>query len=50
MEELNNEIAAGQTLEDLEQKFSLSLELLEIQNDELPDRFESDPNAKSIIR
>jgi peptidyl-prolyl cis-trans isomerase D len=49
LEDLNNEVAAGQTLEDLAPRFSISLELLEIENNELPDRFKSDPNAKALF-
>ena len=30
-------------------RFSISLELLEIENNELPDRFKSDPNAKALF-
>ena len=49
LEDLNNEVAAGQTLEDLASRFSISIELLEIENNELPDRFKSDPNAKALF-
>ena len=49
LEDLNNEVAAGQTLEDLASKFSISIELLEIENDELPDRFKRDANAKALF-
>ena len=49
LEDLNNEVAAGQTLEDLASNFSVSIELLEIENDELPDRFKNNPNAKSLF-
>ena len=49
LEDLNNEVAAGQTLEDLVSRFSISIELLEIENDELPDRFERDANAKALF-
>ena len=49
LEDLNNEVAAGQTLEDLAPKFSLSIETLEIENNELPDRFKKDPNAKTLF-
>ena len=49
LEDLNNEVAAGQTLEDLAPKFSLSLEILEIANNELPERFKNDPNAKELF-
>ncbi len=49
LEDLNNEIAAGQTLEDLASRFSISIELLEIENNQLPDRFEGDPNAKALL-
>ena len=49
LEELNNEVAAGQTLEDLAPKFSLSIETLEIENNELPDRFKKDPNAETLF-
>ncbi|MDC3080717.1 peptidylprolyl isomerase [Paracoccaceae bacterium] len=49
LEDLNNEVAAGQTLEDLSPKFSLSIETLEIENNELPDRFKKDPNAKTLF-
>ena len=49
LEDLNNEVAAGQTLEDLAPKFSLSLEILEIENNALPERFEKDPNAKELF-
>ena len=49
LEDLNNEVAAGQTLEDLASRFSISIELLEIENDELPDRFNKDPDAKALF-
>ena len=49
LEDLNNEVAAGQTLEDLAPKFSLSIETLEIENNELPDRFKKDPNAETLF-
>ena len=49
LEDLNNEVAAGQTLEDLASRFSISIELLEIENNELPDRFKRDPNAKALF-
>ncbi len=49
LENLNNEIAAGLTLEDLAPKFSLSLEILEIENNELPERFKEDPKAKELF-
>ncbi len=49
LEDLNNEVAAGQTLEDLAPKFSLSIETLEIENNELPDRLKKDPNAKTLF-
>ena len=49
LEELNNEVAAGQTLEDLASKFPLSIELLEIQNDELPKKLKIDPNVKTLF-
>ena len=49
LDDLNNEVAAGQTLEDLAPKFSLSLEVLEIENNELPERFKKDPNAKELL-
>ncbi len=49
LENLNNEVAAGQTLEDLASRFSISIELLEIENDELPDRFNRDPDAKALF-
>ena len=49
LEDLNNEVAAGQTLEDLASRFSISIELLEIENDELPDRFKRDANAKALF-
>ncbi len=49
LENLNNEVAAGQTLEDLVSRFSISIELLEIENDELPDRFKRDANAKPLF-
>ena len=49
LEDLNNEVAAGQTLEDLASRFSISIELLEIENNELPDRFKSDPNARALF-
>ena len=34
LEDLNNEVAAGQTLDDLAQRFPNSLELLEIENNQ----------------
>lgn len=49
LEDLNNEVAAGQTLEDLASRFSISIEVLEIENNELPDRFKRDPNAKTLF-
>ncbi|MAK10128.1 MAG: hypothetical protein CML36_06590 [Rhodobacteraceae bacterium] len=49
LEDLNNEVAAGQTLEDLASKFSLSVETLEVENNELPDRFKKDPSAKILF-
>ncbi len=49
LEDLNNEVAAGQTLEDLASRFSISIELLEIENDVLPDRFNRDPDAKALF-
>ena len=49
LEDLNNEVAAGQTLKDLVSRFSISIELLEIENDELPDRFKRDANAKALF-
>ncbi len=49
LEELNNEIAAGQTLEDLAPKYSLSVESLEIENNELPDKFKKDPGAEILF-
>ena len=49
LEDLNNEVAAGQTLEDLASEFSLSIETLEIENNELPDRFKKDPNTKALF-
>ncbi len=49
LEDLNNEIAAGQTLEDLASRFPISIELLEIENNELPDRFKSDSNATALF-
>ncbi len=49
LEDLNNEVAAGQTLEDLALRYSISIELLEIENNELPDRFKSDQNAKALF-
>ena len=42
LEDLNNEVAAGQTLEDLALRYSISIELVEIENNELPDRFNRD--------
>ena len=48
-EDLNNEVAAGQTLEDLASKFSISIELLEIENNQLPDRFGNDHNVKTLF-
>ena len=50
LEELNNEVAAGQTLEDLESKFSISIVSLEIENNKLPDRFENDPNVETLFK
>ena len=49
LEDLNNEVAAGQTLEDLASEFSLSIETLEIENNELPDRLKKDPNTKALF-
>ena len=49
LEDLNNEVAAGQNLEDLASRFSITIEFLEIENNELPDRFKSDPNAKALF-
>ena len=49
LEDLNNEVAAGQTLEDLASRFSISIELVEIENNELPDRFKRDPDAKALF-
>ncbi len=49
LEDLNNEVAAGQTLEDLASRFSISIELIEIENNELPDRFKRNPNAKALF-
>ena len=49
LEDLNNEVAAGQTLEDLAPKFSLSLERLEIENNELPERFKKTPMQKNYL-
>lgn len=50
LEDLNNEVAAGQTLEDLESKFSISIESLEIENNKLPDRFQNDPNVENLFK
>ena len=49
LEDLNNEVAAGQTLEDLKSKFSISIETLEIENNKLPDRFQNDPNVETLF-
>ena len=49
LEDLNNEVAAGQTLEDLASRFSISIETLEIENNELPDRFKKEPNIKALF-
>ena len=49
LEDLNNEVAAGQTLEDLASEFSLSIETLEIENNKLPERLKKDPNAKALF-
>ena len=49
LEDLNNEVAAGQKLEDLASEFSLSIETLEIENNKLPDRFKKDPNTKALF-
>ena len=49
LEDLNNEVAAGQTMEDLAPKFSLSIDSLEIENNELPDRFKEDASAKILF-
>ena len=50
LEDLNNEVAAGQTLEDLESKFSISIESLEIENDKLPDRFQNDQMFRRYLK
>ena len=50
LEDLNNEVAAGQTLEDLESKISISIESLEIENNKLPDRFQNDPNVEELFK
>ena len=50
LEDLNNEVAAGQTLEDLESKISISIETLEIENNKLPDRFQNDPNVETLFK
>ncbi|MFL2793704.1 MAG: SurA N-terminal domain-containing protein [Paracoccaceae bacterium] len=49
LEDLNNEVAAGRTLEDLASEFSLSMETLEIKNNKLPDRLKKDPNAEALF-
>ncbi len=49
LENLNNEVAAGRTLEDLESLFSISTETLEIENNELPDKFKIDPSTKALF-
>lgn len=49
LEDLNNEVAAGQTLEDLVSEFPLSIETIKIENNKLPDRFKKDPNAKALF-
>ena len=38
LEKLNNDIAAGQTIDDLKQEFMLSVETLEIEDDILPEK------------
>ncbi len=50
LEHLNNEVAAGQTLEDLKPKFSISIQSLEIENNKLPDRFQNDPNVETLFK
>ena len=50
LEDLNNEVAAGQTLEDLASKFSLFVESVEIENNELPEKFRNDPNARTLFK
>ena len=50
LEDLNNEVAAGQTLEDLESKISISIESLEVENNKLPDRFQNDPNVETLFK
>ena len=49
LEDLNDEELLLMTLEDLAPKFSLSLEILEIENNELPERFKNDLNAKELF-
>ena len=49
LDELNNEVAAGQTLEDLESKFSISIETIVIENGELPNQFKDDQSAKTLF-
>ena len=49
LEDLNNEVAAGQTLEDLESKFSFSIETIEIENGELPNQFKDDQSARNLF-
>ena len=49
LDELNNEVAAGQTLEDLESKFSISIETIEIENDEMPNQFKDDQSARNLF-
>ena len=49
LDELNNEVAAGQTLEDLTSKFSLSIDTIEIENNELPNQFKNDQSARTLF-
>ena len=49
LENLNNEVAAGQTLEDLSSKFPISIETLQVENNVLPDKFKTDENVKTLF-
>ena len=50
LEKLNNEIAAGQVLEDLAQNFPLLIETIEIENDQVPSRFAKDPDLEKLFK
>ena len=50
LEKLNNDIAAGQTIDDLKLEFMLSVETLEIEDDILPEKFRETPLVTDLYK